>query len=87
MGSRPEKNPARTAVYVDADGMVVTDPAEAVRGEIVDAGSSEPRRRTWFRIEEVELEWLPVRESAFLLWVLAFLAAVWLGIGLVLHFT
>jgi len=82
------KPSARTVVYLDADGAVVTDPARAVRGEIVEGdGSGNPRSRVWFRIEEVELEWLPVRESAFLLWVLAFLAAVWLVIGLVLHFT
>jgi hypothetical protein len=36
--------------------------------------------RVWFRIEEVEISWLPVSESAFLLWVLALLLAVWFGI-------
>lgn len=78
----------RRAVYLDADGTVVTNPADAVSGEIVeDDGTGEEQRRTWFRIEEVELDWLPVRESAFLLWVLALLAAVWLAIGVVLHFT
>jgi hypothetical protein len=76
-GTQPEPE-ARTIVYFDADGAVVTDPALAVRGEIVDVGSGGSRRkRGWFRIEEVELSWLPVRESAFLLWVLAFLAAAW----------
>ena len=85
---KPEtKRSARTVVYVDADGAVVTDPARAVRGEIAEGdGSGNPRSRVWFRIEEVELDWLPVRESVFLLWVLAFLAAVWLVIGLVLYF-
>ena len=34
-----------------------------------------------FRVEEVEVSWLPVRESAFLLWVLVLLIALWLGIG------
>jgi hypothetical protein len=78
----------RRAVYVDADGAVVTNPAHAARGEVVeDDGTGNEQRRTWFRIEEVELDWLPVRESSFLLWVLALLAAVWLAIGLVLHFT
>jgi hypothetical protein len=38
-------------------------------------------KRFWFRIEEKESSWLPVRESAFLLWVLAFLVGVWFGIG------
>jgi hypothetical protein len=38
-------------------------------------------RRFWFRVEEVEIRWLPVSESAFLLWVLVLLLAAWLGIG------
>jgi hypothetical protein len=38
-------------------------------------------RRVWFRIEEVEISWLPVGESAFLLWVLVLLLGVWFGIG------
>ena len=76
----------RLVVYRDESGAVVTDPAQAASGEILgDADGA--RRRAWFRIEEVEFDWLPVRESAFLLWVLAFLAAVWLAIGVVLHFT
>jgi len=36
------------------------------------------------RIEEVEISWLPVSESAFLLWVLAALVVIWLGIGVAL---
>jgi hypothetical protein len=79
---------SRTVVYFDADGAVVTDPAQAVRGEIVESGGRGDRRtRAWFRIEEVELNWLPVRESAFLLWVLAFLATVWVVSVAILHFT
>ncbi len=39
-----------------------------------------PVRRIWLRIEEVEISWLPVSESAFLLWVLALLLAAWFGI-------
>ena len=35
----------------------------------------------WVRIEQVELSWLPVSESAFLLWVLVLLLAAWLGLG------
>lgn len=90
MERRASTEPAQTAevVYFDAQGAVVTDPAQAVRGEIVAIGAGgEPRRRTWFRIEEVELRWLPVRESALLLWVLAFLAAVWIISILVLKLT
>jgi hypothetical protein len=74
-------------VYRDETGAVVTDPAQAAGGEILGEADGALRRRAWFRIEEVELDWLPVRESAFLLWVLTLLAAVWLAIGLVLHFT
>jgi hypothetical protein len=38
-------------------------------------------RRAWFRVEEVEISWLPIGESAFLLWVLVLLLGVWFGIG------
>jgi hypothetical protein len=38
----------------------------------------------WVRIEQVEVSWLPVSESAFLLWVLILLLAVWVGVGLAL---
>jgi hypothetical protein len=40
-----------------------------------------PAPKVWFRVEEVELSWLPVRESAFLLWVLAALVLVWIGVA------
>lgn len=39
-----------------------------------------PVRRVWLRIEEVKISWLPVSESAFLLWVLVLLLAAWFGI-------
>jgi hypothetical protein len=42
------------------------------------------QRRIWFRVEEVEISWLPIGEAAFLLWVLVLLLAAWLGIGLAL---
>ncbi|HKG10492.1 MAG TPA: hypothetical protein VKB07_07970 [Gaiellaceae bacterium] len=41
-------------------------------------------RRLWFRIEEVEITWLPVGEAAFLLWVLAVLLVAWLLVGVAL---
>lgn len=43
-----------------------------------------PVRRAWFRVEQVEISWLPVGEAAFLLWVLVLLLAVWFGIVLAL---
>jgi hypothetical protein len=44
----------------------------------------ETAERFSFRVEEVEISWLPVSESAFLLWVLAALVVIWLGIGVAL---
>jgi hypothetical protein len=41
-------------------------------------------RRVWFRVEEVEVSWLPIGEVAFLLWVLVLLLAAWLGVGVAL---
>jgi hypothetical protein len=40
--------------------------------------------RLWFRVEEVEIRWLPCGETAFLLWVLVALLAAWLLIGVAL---
>ncbi len=37
-----------------------------------------------FSFAQVELKWLPVSESAFLLWVLAALVGVWLLVGYLL---
>ncbi|HEY7729757.1 MAG TPA: hypothetical protein VH950_02530 [Gaiellaceae bacterium] len=45
----------------------------------VQAKAEQPRRG-WFRVEQVEISWLPVGEAAFLLWVLVFLLGVWLGV-------
>ncbi|HEX2292934.1 MAG TPA: hypothetical protein VHH55_06445 [Gaiellaceae bacterium] len=44
------------------------------------AAGTEPARRARFRVEQVEIRWLPVGEAAFLLWVLVLLVAVWFGI-------
>jgi hypothetical protein len=33
-------------------------------------------QRLWFRVEEVEIRWLPCGEAAFLLWVLVALGCV-----------
>jgi hypothetical protein len=82
--------PSRTvARYVDADGQPTDDPAAAVSGEVVEYGDhGRLRHRTSFFLARHELpRWIPVSEPAFLLWVLAGLMAVWIVIGLVLHFT
>jgi hypothetical protein len=46
----------------------------------------EAPRRFWFRVEEVELKWLRISETAFLLWVLAGLVLAWLIVALLLLF-
>jgi hypothetical protein len=77
--------PAKAVAYTDAEGRATDDPAAAVRGEIVDYDAhGAPARRTRFFFSERELPWLPISESAFLLWVLVALMAVWVVIGLVL---
>jgi hypothetical protein len=43
-----------------------------------------PEPRISFRVEQVEISWLPVSEASFLLWVLVLLLALWLGIGVAL---
>ena len=45
---------------------------------------SKRERRISFRIEEVEISWLPVSEAAFLLWVLFLLVGLWFGLGALL---
>jgi len=73
--------------YFDADGNRTEDPAQAVRGEVLEQDAENGRtRRTWFFLQEVEIKWLPVSESAFLLWVLLALAAIWVLIGVALGF-
>ena len=83
LSARKERQLARS--LVDAEGHSTDDPRRAVRGELVEYDAkSERARRTWFRIEQVEIKWLPVSESAFLLWVLVLLLAVWLAVGVAL---
>ena len=71
--------------FTDAEGLPTSDPAAAVRGEMVEYDSvGEVRRRTRFFLSEKEIPWLPVSEAAFLLWVLAALVLIWAVIGLIL---
>ena len=82
-GKRKLERPSLDAAYFDAEGNRTDDPAQAVRGEVVEHDAKAGRtRRTWFLIEEVQLKWLPVSESAFLLWVLLALLVSWLAIGI-----
>jgi hypothetical protein len=74
----------RSPVYFDAHGNRTEDPAQAVRGEVLEYDAKSRRtRRTWFLFEEVEIKWLPVTEGAFLLWVLVMLLGLWLLMGFV----
>ena len=75
----------RTSVYLDAEGNRTQDPGKAVGGEILEqADDGRGAKRTWFRVQEVELKWLPVSEAAFLLWVLALLVFAWLVAAFIL---
>jgi hypothetical protein len=59
--------------------------ADGDQTENPDRAHAEPTsRRVWFRVEEVELKWLRISETAFLLWVLAFLVLAWLTVALLL---
>jgi len=74
-----------TTAYVDAEGNPTEDPAQAVRGEVIEHDEASGRkRRTWFFLQEVQIKWLPVSETAFLLWVLLALLVAWVLIGLAL---
>lgn len=82
---RPLEDKRTTRLY-DAEGRLTTDPARAVRGEVFEYDSSGTARRTWFRIEPVEIKWLPISEPAFLLWVLVLFVAAWVIVAVVLRF-
>ena len=84
----PVSAPVRAVAYTDAEGRATDDPAAAVHGELVEYDADGiAQRRTRFFLTQKELPWLPVSEPAFLLWVLALLMLVWVGIGLVLYLT
>ena len=82
-GASDERRERGTARLLDADGNIVDAPEDAVGAE---PGSEGSKRRTWFLIEEIELRWLPVSESAFLLWVLLGLVLVWVAVAIALRF-
>jgi hypothetical protein len=80
--------PDRTVVYRDAEGQPTSDPAAAVSGEVVELDVRTRRaRRVRFFLQREDLPWLPVSEPAFLLWVLAALVIVWVGIAAYLGVT
>ena len=55
-----------------------------VRGELLEPPEAREGRRLWFQLEDVQVKWLPLSETAFLLWVLAGLVLIWLVVALVL---
>ena len=71
----------RAVPYRDSSGPPTGDPVEAASETVeVDAhGRRAPRLRLF--LDREELPWLPVSESAFLLWVLAVLVVAWVGIA------
>jgi hypothetical protein len=50
----------------------------------LDEANEPTPRRARYSFAQVELKWLPVSESAFLLWVMAALFGVWLLLGYLL---
>ena len=54
--------------------------------ENVEPRTSEAPRRLWFHVEDVELRWLRISETAFLLWVLAGLVLAWVIVALLFLF-
>lgn len=69
--------PAPMSKPDNLDGARVVKP---VTGEL--DGPPSRLRRAWLLVaREAEIKWLPVGESAFLLWVLAMLLGVWLAVG------
>jgi hypothetical protein len=74
--------------YTDSEQRPTEDPAQAASGELAEYDDhGRLLRRTRFFLDRAELPWLPVGESAFLLWVLAALVLVWVCIALVLRLT
>ena len=74
--------PRPTVVYRDGEGQPTSDPSAAVSGEVVELDVHGSRaRRIQFFLQRGELPWLPVGEPAFLLWVLAALVVIWVGIA------
>ena len=57
--------------------------ADGNGSEKVEQRPAEAPRRVWFHVEDVELKWLRIGETAFLLWVLAGLVLAWLVVALV----
>ena len=50
--------------------------------ENLEPRTGEAPRRVWFHLEAVELKWLRISETAFLLWVLAGLVLAWVIVAL-----
>jgi hypothetical protein len=64
----------------------VDDFASAPIGELSEPGQPTFRRVRVF-LEPQNLPWLPISEPAFLLWVLAALIMIWVGIAVALGLT
>jgi hypothetical protein len=82
---RASDNGAKRVVsYIDAEGRRTSDPGSAIRGEILEYNGEDHPKRTRFFLKELEINWLPMSEGAFLLWVLVFLVGVWALLGVLL---
>ena len=84
MPSSTDRSRRTERILRDRDGRPVSEPADAVTGEIVEYDADDRPRRTRFFLQREELPWLPLSEPAFLLWVLVALTMVWVAVGFVL---
>jgi hypothetical protein len=56
--------------------------ADGDRSDNLEPAPGKASRRVWFLVEDVELRWLRISETAFLLWVLAALVLAWVVVAL-----
>ena len=56
--------------------------AEGNGTDNVEPRPREAPRRMWLHVQDVELRWFRISETAFLLWVLAGLVLAWLVVAL-----
>lgn len=56
--------------------------AEGNGTDNVEPRPGEAPRRMWLHVQDVELRWFRISETAFLLWVLAGLVLAWLVVAL-----
>ena len=65
----------------------VGDSSLPFSGDVAETAHDRSSDRPRFFLEPKDLPWLPVSEPAFLLWVLAAIVLIWIGIAVTLRLT